>query len=496
MSSHALSPWLAQRRAGILLHPTSLPGPLKHGDLGHGAYRFVEFAAAAGFTIWQVLPLGPTHEDGSPYQCLSAHAGNPLLISLDWLRDRGWLTLPDQPGGDGAFRRLALTEAFDNFARQADATWQAKLADFSAEQAHWLDDYVLFIALRGEQGNRPWMYWPADLRHRDKKALAAARRRLAKEIEQIRFEQFIFFTQWSELKAYAAQHDILLFGDMPIFVAQDSTDVWACRELFEVDIEGKPQRVAGVPPDFFSETGQLWGNPLYDWQAMAKDGFAWWVERMRTHLLLFDMVRIDHFRGLEAFWAIPADAETALSGAWEKAPGEALLERLHDAFHQLPVIAEDLGFITPEVHALRRQFGLPGMLILQFGFDGDSNNIYLSHNHEPNMVVYTATHDNDTTLGWYQSLTPETQRYVDEYLGGSREQMPWPMIRTALRSVATLAVLPMQDILELGEGHRMNVPGTCEGNWGWRFDWSQLPTNLVDRMHGLIRLYGRLGGAA
>ncbi len=482
-----------ERRAGILLHITSLPGGIGNGDLGPEAYRFVEFLAASAVSVWQVLPLGPTHDDGSPYQCLSVHAGNPLLISLEWLQDKGWLeSSAVVPGDVGNGYRIAwLQLAWKGFQQRATTQEKRELDDFAATHADWLDDFSLYTALRRELNELAWPQWPKALRDRQPLALEQARMRLGEVIDSIRFQQYIFFQQWHQLRSYARQHGVLLFGDMPIFVAHDSAEVWAHREYFTVDEQGNPQTIAGVPPDYFSATGQLWGNPLYRWERMQEDGFAWWVGRMRTQLELFDFVRIDHFRGFEACWEIPGGAETAMEGHWVKAPGEALLNALCDAFHALPLVAEDLGVITAEVDALRNKFGLPGMKILQFAFGGDASNPYLPHNHENRSVVYTGTHDNDTTPGWYASLTEAEKSHVSAYLGHPAEEMPWPLIRTALASVACLAMLPMQDVLELGGEYRMNMPGTVEGNWGWRFSWDQVDASLSSHLSNLVHLYGR-----
>ncbi len=482
-----------RRRAGLLLHVTSLPGGVGNGDLGPEAYRFIEFLSASAFSVWQVLPLGPTHDDGSPYQCLSVHAGNPLLISLEWLQGRGWL----ESAGKGEemsaaeYRLSCLQQAWNGFRQRATEEERAQLEAFVSEHAEWLDDFALYMALRQEQEGRAWSQWPEPLRDREPAALDEARERLRDTIEAICFQQYLFFRQWSELRTYAREHGVLLFGDMPIFVAYDSAEVWAHREYFTVDERGRALTVAGVPPDYFSATGQLWGNPLYRWDRMQEDGFRWWIERMRTQLELFDFVRIDHFRGFEACWEIPGDAQTAIEGRWVKVPGEALLNTLRETFHALPLVAEDLGVITPEVEALRDRFGLPGMKILQFAFGGDAGNPYLPHNHQRRSVVYTGTHDNDTTLGWYRSLDDGVKGHLEEYLGHPGEKMPWPLIRTALASVACLAMLPMQDILELGSEHRMNTPGTTEGNWRWRFRWEQVDGNLPSRLSHLNRLYGR-----
>ncbi len=477
-----------------MLHPTSLPGRDDNGDMGHAAYRFIEFLAASGVSVWQMLPLGPTHEDGSPYQCLSAHAGDPRLISLDWLVDRGWLKNAEieKASIGSSFRRTCLQQAFVFFNQHANSAQRQDFSEFCQRQAYWLDSYALYMAIRKSQNNCGWPDWPQALRDGKAQALEEARQGLQDDIGYVKFEQYVFFRQWAELKNYAHSHGVYLFGDMPIFVAHDSSDVWSNRCYFLLDEGGQPEVVAGVPPDYFSETGQRWGNPLYDWPCMAEDGFQWWVQRMQTQLELFDIVRIDHFRGFEACWEIPAEEETAINGRWVSAPGKALLQSLNQAFSGLPLVAEDLGLITAEVNALRQRFHLPGMRILQFAFGSGANNPYLPHNYERNTVVYTGTHDNDTTLGWYESLPDETRKDIDNYLGYAvDETMPWPLIRMALASVANMAVIPLQDVLELGSEGRMNVPGTTEGNWRWRFNDDALTVELSARLNKLISCYGR-----
>ena len=474
---------LDKRRAGVLLHPTSLPG----GDLGPNAYRFADFLAQAGFSVWQMLPLGPTrHDDASPYNCLSAHAGNPRLVSPGRIGEWGWLE--PATAGDG---REALHHAFRAFGSRASGEERAAYEAFRESEQAWLEDYALFEALRKEHHGLAWWEWPPALRDRGPDALGQARARLAADIEEVRFEQFVFARQWRELKAYANERGVLLFGDMPIFVAHDSTEVWAHREYFLLDAAGQPLMVAGVPPDYFSATGQRWGNPLYDWERMRADGFRWWTIRLRTELQRFDLIRVDHFRGFEACWEIPAAAATAENGRWAKAPGRELFAALTRELGALPLVAEDLGFITPAVHALREQYGFPGMKILQFAFDSGPDNPYLPHNHSADCVVYTGTHDNDTTRAWFEDLPPEKQLAVVEYLGYRHEPMPWPLIRAALMSVARLAVLPLQDILGLGRGQRMNTPGTTSGNWRWRFEWDQLTEDVGAKLKRLIALYGR-----
>lgn len=479
-----------------MLHITSLPGELGNGDLGEEAHRFIEFLAATGVSVWQTLPLGQAHGDGSPYQCLSVHAGNPNLIDLDWLARKGWLVMPPLPDSREPaveYRQSCLREAYSGFRERADEWTCNDYQGFVHVHRKWLDDYALFTVLREEFHGRAWYEWPGPYRNREIAALAEARRRLRHEIGRVKFEQYLFFRQWHELKVHAHQKGVLLFGDVPIFVAHDSADVWVHREYFDLDAAGAMRVTAGVPPDYFSETGQHWGSPHYRWERMETDGFHWWIERLRSQLDLFDWVRIDHFRGLEAFWEIPAEEKTARNGRWVKAPGEALLARIREVFGSIPLVAEDLGVITPEVEALRDRFGLPGMKILQFAFDNDSNNPYLPHNHLPNSVVYTGTHDNDTTLSWFESLERSKQEPILEYLGYPRLKMPWALVQCALASVCRLAVFPMQDVLELGAGCRMNTPGTTLGNWRWRFSWDQLTEERVLTLKRLVKLYGRGG---
>lgn len=482
-----------QRRAGVLLHPTSLPGGAGNGDLGPEAYRFVDFIADCGLRLWQTLPLGPPHEDLSPYQCLSVHAGNFRLISLQLLVDQGWLddAVLDESGDLDAQRKVRLTAAYNGFQRKASEEERESFVLFKKDHARWLDDFALYQAVRTGHGGRAWYNWPDALRDRDADALDGERKRLAAQLEQVYFEQFLFYRQWKQLRCYANDRGVLLFGDIPIFVAQDSADVWAHREWFFVDESGQLEVVAGVPPDYFSETGQRWGNPHYRWDVLKNDGFGWWLERIRSQMEMFDLVRIDHFRGFEAYWEIDAQAETAIDGRWVKGPGESFFQVLKQVFGDLPLVAEDLGVITPEVTALRKQFELPGMKILQFAFDGSSDNPYLPHNHEELSVVYTGTHDNNTTLGWYHELSDEQREAVRHYLGDSSEPMPALLVRTALASVARLAVIPMQDILGLDAAHRMNIPGITEGNWRWRFEWDQVQPEHRQRLQDWIRLYGR-----
>lgn len=486
---------LNKRRAGVLLHITSLPGTGERGELGQEAYNFVNFLHDSGVSVWQTLPLGMPHGDGSPYQCLSAHAGNPALIDIDGLVKLDWLLLSEQCEecqGTSAFNKSCLvTKAFNGFLARANQKDKDDFADFCQKKAYWLDDFALFIALRIVFNQQCWNQWPEPFKERDMSALNEARRRLATSIEDIKFEQYVFFRQWMALKAYANERGVLLFGDIPIFVSYDSSDVWAHREVFKLDESGEMLVVAGVPPDYFSETGQRWGNPHYDWNYLNKTGFAWWIERMQTQLEQFDILRIDHFRGLEAAWEIPADEPTAQNGQWVKAPGKDLLNAIKTQLGSMPLVAEDLGIITDEVDALRDEFLLPGMKILQFAFGSGPDNPYLPDHYERNCVVYTGTHDNDTTIGWSQSISEYEKNYIYEYLGKPSMPLHCAIIQAALASVANLAVIPMQDILELGSEARMNTPGTTVGNWNWRFQWDQLSHDQTTRFTHLVALFNR-----
>ncbi len=482
---------LDRRRAGVLLHISSLPGSGDNGDLGLEAYRFIDTLSACGISVWQTLPVNPTHVDGSPYQCLSAHAGEPALISLDWLAARGWLSKKPTHKTALSEKQAGLQQAFSAFKKDLYSPYHHTYAKFVKSHAWWLDDYALFTALRQKYRLKPWQQWPPALRDRQRSALMLARLRLGSQIAQIQFEQFVFFEQWRELRDYARQRGIVLFGDMPIFVASDSADVWSRRKYFDIDERGRCRVVAGVPPDYFSATGQRWGNPHYNWERLKADGFSWWIERLNTQLELYDWIRIDHFRGFETYWEIPAGSETAINGRWVKAPGEELLDTLFKTFGALPLVAENLGTLTREVEALRHKFDIPGMLVLQFAFDGNPDNPYLPQNHTENSVVYTGTHDNDTSLAWFESLPVAQQAYVRACLGNPQLGMPEALIQAAFRSVARLAIIPMQDILGLGKGHRMNTPGTTENNWRWRFTWDWLTQQKLDELALQIRIHGR-----
>lgn len=485
-----------QRRAGVLLHPTSLPGYIDNGDIGHEAYRFIEFLNACGFKVWQMLPLGPTHEDKSPYQCLSSHAGNPLLISLDWLEDRGWLNrkAPCMDENNENFRLKCLHYAGEVFYENNDNAWMSKLDEFTKKNVSWLDDYTLFMTFKKRYQNIPWYDWPDSEKHRDADTLENARSEYQYTIKQIVFEQFIFFTQWHEIRDYAKKYEVELFGDMPIFVARDSADVWAQRDNFLIDVNGEMEFISGVPPDAFTEAGQRWGNPLYNWEYMKSNEYDWWKERFRTQLELFDIVRIDHFRSLQACWQIPNDDETAINGRWVEVPGCEMLSKLFETFHPLPLVAEDLGVITEKVVELKNKFNLPGMKVLQFAFNDNNDNPHLPHNHEVNDVVYTGTHDNDTTLGWMSDEHNYNKTFFEDYSGliiESTEQGLWTMIRLAMSSVSFLSVIPMQDILVLDTNSRMNIPGTVGGNWLWRFEWQQVKPEMIEKLSHIITLYQR-----
>jgi len=490
-----MSSLLDKRRAGVLLHITSLPGSEECGDLGLEAYNFVNFLHDTGLSVWQTLPLGMPHGDGSPYQCLSAHAGNPALINVDWLVNRGWLKNSERcidcQVGHEFSKSCLISKAFYGFQSLANAAEHLEFEQFCRDKASWLDDFALFIAFRNVFAHMSWNQWPTELKQRNPDALKEARHLLKEALQCIKFEQYVFFRQWHELKAYAAQQGVLLFGDIPIFVSYDSADVWANREVFKLNAAGDMDVVAGVPPDYFSSNGQRWGNPHYNWGYLQNTGFKWWLQRLESQYEMFDILRIDHFRGFEAAWEIPGNEDTAKNGKWVTAPGRELLQAIQQAFPTLSLVAEDLGIITPEVEALRDDFHLPGMKILQFAFDGNPNNPYLPMNYERNSVVYTGTHDNDTTLGWYGYLPEADKQRINDYQGWSNIPMPNALIHMALGSVSNLAIIPMQDILCLGTADRMNTPGTTEGNWRWRFEWSQLSGDKASYLAHLVRIFGR-----
>lgn len=502
----AVHRFLSERRSGVLLHPTSLPNSEQYqavaegrgqGTLGVDAYRFIDWMHEAGFQVWQMLPLGPTLEDRSPYQSLSSHAGNPDLISLDWLHQQGWVRADDllepQPeSGQLSTRARYASSFYRHLHEEASTEWYEAFNTFCLERSWWLNDFALFCALRDHFKTAPWVTWPEPLRKREAQTLEHYRTLLAYEISVVLFEQFAFYRQWSALKHYANSRGILLFGDIPMFVGHDSSDVWAGQENFLLNEDGYAKTVAGVPPDYFSATGQHWGNPHYDWEKMRSDGFTWWTQRMRTQAELFDLVRIDHFRGFESFWEIPGDSIDASNGQWVRAPGRELLSTLTAELPTLILVAENLGLITDEVEALRLDFDLPGMLILQFAFDSNPDNPHLPHNHLPNNIVYTGTHDNDTSLGWWQSLNEHQQHHVRRYCLESAMGLPWMLVELALASTARLSIIPLQDFLQLDGHARFNTPGTAKGNWSWQFQWHDIPSDLSVRIRHLNAMFGRL----
>ncbi len=468
--------WIDHRRSAVLLHITSLPGPFHKGVLGEEARSFIDSLVAGGFSVWQFLPLGPTHGHGSPYESLSTFAGNPELIDLRECISGGWLDADVLKGDISSDMHEVLrgkaSEAFWNSIGN-NAELQQAVEGFRHANAYWLDDYALFATLKTVFHDGAWWQWPVALRDRDPEAIKNITTDYQQLLRKTIFEQFVFFRQWHNLKAYAEEKGVQLFGDLPIYVAHDSADVWANRASFTVNEIGLCNEVAGVPPDYFSKTGQRWGNPLYHWETMQADNFAWWVRRVRHQLELMHMLRIDHFRALEAFWVIPGESEDGIIGEWRKAPGQALLSTLQQELGHLPLIAEDLGIITEEVTALREAFGLPGMTIVQFAFGGDDNNPYLPGNFAEDAVVYTGTHDNDTTMGWFNSADEAVRQHALRVLDATADDMPWALIECALASPAILAVIPMQDLLELGTEAKFNTPGTLDNNWSWRM--SSLP---------------------
>lgn len=496
------------RSSGVLLHPTSLPGPFGIGELGQYARAFVDWLALAGQKYWQVMPLGPTGYGDSPYQAFSAFAGNPYLIDLNALREHGLLedkdfnVLPEFNPGKVDFgqqyvwRNQMLERAYARYAFGDAQHLKPDFDAFKAEEADWLDDYALFMALKNAHGGLPWNAWEPGTRDRDPQVIASARTRLKEEIERVKFIQFLFFRQWTVLRRYAAEKGIEIIGDIPIFVAMDSSDAWANRDQFYFDDQGQPTVVAGVPPDYFSETGQLWGNPLYNWDVMDRDGYQWWIKRFQGSLKLFDVIRIDHFRGFAASWEIPFPAETAIHGQWVPARGHEMFEAVRNALGTLPIIAEDLGVITPDVETLRDDFDFPGMAVLQFAFGGGdfSVNDFLPHNLRENQVVYTGTHDNDTTRGWWRNADELERHNFRVYTSSdpTEDTFAAQLTRMAFESRARLAVVPLQDLLNLGTEARMNLPGTTgQHNWTWRYAAADLRPDLARSLRDLTEATGR-----
>ena len=500
---------MTQRTSGILLHPTSLPSDWGIGDFGPGAYAFIDFLRTSGQRVWQMLPLGPTGYGDSPYQSLSAFAGNPMLISPDLLLVKGLLHngdiekpwFPDDHvdfAGVIPFKYELLKKAHSNFIADKPSAIVQRYNQFCTEHAHWLDDYCLFAALKGFHKNGPWTRWPEELIQRRPEAISTWSKKLENETERHRFIQFLFFDQWEKLHCYATSQSIRIIGDIPLFVAHDSSDVWSHQEWFYLDKQGEPTVVAGVPPDYFSETGQRWGNPLFNWQQLKDEGYSFWIKRFELLSFMFDFIRIDHFRGFAGYWEIPADEETAINGIWKKGPGtELFLAIERELGSDVPIIAEDLGVITEDVTQMLSELGFPGMAVLQFGFeavkDGVNSSLFLPHNHHLNQVIYTGTHDNDTVRGWWDKQPEEVKDFTRRYLNSDGRIIHTDMIRAALASVAVLAIFPLQDLFGCGNEARMNIPGTSSGNWQWRLLSKDLSSDLANSLLKMTQLYGRTG---
>jgi 4-alpha-glucanotransferase len=503
------------RCSGILLHVTSLPGPHGIGDLGASACEFVDLLATARQKIWQVLPLNPTGYGDSPYQGFSAFAGNPLLIDLEALQQQGLVQTGDLPRAPAAlndnvdygwvieFKLAALRRAAENFFLAGSSGDLDAFELFCSQNKFWLDDYALFMACKDTHKGAVWTEWDAELRRHSPAALEELEAKLSHELSIFKYWQFEFFRQWEKLKSYCHERGVSVMGDIPIYVAHDSADVWAHPDLFQLDGQGRPTVVAGVPPDYFSATGQLWGNPIYRWDEVAKTDYAWWAERFRASLKLFDSVRLDHFRGFEAYWEVPAGALTAANGRWVKGPGSEFFRAMQAGLGDLPVVAENLGVLTPEVEAIRKEFGFPGISILQFAFGNDPQGpSFRPHNYERELAAYTGVHDNDTTVGWWTSSgigdstrTPEDVHkehgFARAYLGFKDEPVHWVLIRAVLASVANIAIVPLQDVLGLGSEARMNLPGTIGRNWKWRYRRGAITPEILGHLTELTRLYDR-----
>ena len=494
-----------ERSSGILFHPTSLPGKYGIGTLGKEAYAFIDFLKKSRQKLWQIFPLGPTGYGDSPYQSFSSFAGNPYLIDFDLLIEAHLLSeedLRDVFFGDneeyidyGAIYNQEyplLRKAYENFKSSDNHEMKENLEHFKRENASWLNDYSLYISLKNHFNGLPWNEWAHDIKNREHGAMEHYRNELADDIEYHNFIQFLFFKQWGDVKRYANENGIKIIGDIPIFVAADSSDAWANPEIFLFDEERKPVKVAGVPPDYFSATGQLWGNPLYNWQKLKETNYSWWVERVRANLSTCDIIRIDHFRGFEAYWAVPYGDDTAINGQWEPGPGIDLFNAIKSQLGELPIIAEDLGLMTQGVIDLREATGFPGMKILGFAFDSGEENDYLPHTYTKNCVVYTGTHDNDTLIGWFQKAKEEDRQFARDYLNSrSDDEIHWDAIRGAWSSVASMAISPVQDFLGLGSEARINTPGVAAGNWQWRLRHGVLTDELAERIAKLTRVYSR-----
>ncbi len=494
---------LKERSSGILLHPTSLPGKYGIGTLGKAAFEFIDFLVNARQQYWQILPLGPTGYADSPYQCFSAHAGNPNLIDLDLLVKARLLHADDLSEfphfsnervdfeGVQQTRLPLLRKAYHSFTLYADNLEKMAYRNFLKDQSKWINDYALFRAIKANRDQKPWYHWENPLKMRDTEAIKAIQATLHDEVDFHKFMQFLFFRQWNAVKEYAHSHKVKIIGDIPLYVALDSADAWANPEIFEFDDQRNPIRVGGVPPDYFSETGQLWGNPLFRWDKLKETGYQWWIDRIRTNLNLYDIIRIDHFRGFAAYWAVPYNEKTAINGEWVPCPGKEFFDALQAEFGNLPIIAEDLGVITPDVEELRDGFDLPGMKILQFAFDSSEANDYIPHNYVKNCLVYTGTHDNDTVVGWFNHASEEDRKYVLDYLYTNEHEIHWAFLRLAWSSVAYTAIVPMQDLLGLDTSARMNLPGTTQDNWQWRVNARDFTPELASRLAHLTTLYGR-----
>ena len=495
------------RASGILLHPTSLPGPDGIGDLGPEAYRWVDFLKASGTQIWQVLPLGPTGYGDSPYQCFSAFAGNPYLISPLLLLEDGLLDLADlkaRPllpadrvdfGPTIIWKTELVNRAFSHYKKNANPNIKGDFEKFQIENKFWLADFSVFMAIKESQNGSPWNLWPRELKFREADALNDINNFLSDAILKYQFEQFLFFRQWNRLHQYAKRQGVQILGDMPFVIALDSADVWANPDLFLLDSELTPTLVAGVPPDYFSVTGQLWGNPLYRWENHISQNFKWWVDRLGSVLKQVDLVRLDHFRGFSAAWHVPYGEKTAINGHWLPGPAMQLFETFHKNFPAMPIIAEDLGVITEDVENLRDRFNLPGMKILQFAFGGDPEDDFLPHHYPINCFAYTGSHDNDTAQGWYNNANPREQKFCRSYLNCSENEIAWGMMRAIWQSVAATVVAPMQDLLSLDSSARMNLPGSESGNWTWRMPSDALDETLKGRLRNMNFLYSRLPAA-
>jgi 4-alpha-glucanotransferase len=492
-----------ERSSGILLHPTSLPGRYGIGTLGKEAFHFIDFLSKSKQKLWQILPLGPTGFADSPYQCFSSAAGNPLLIDLDVLVSEGLLEKKDLAGmetfDDGPVnygkvitnKYPLLKKAMVNFKAKAEKEHKKDFHDFIVENNSWLEDYALFMSLKEHFKQKPWYQWTKPLKTRKESALKPFYSQLEDQIEFHKFIQYLFFRQWLAVKDYAHEKNILIIGDIPLYVALDSVDAWANTDLFQFDADKNPVAVGGVPPDYFSATGQLWGNPLYNWEVLKKGNYKWWIDRIKSNLVLYDIIRIDHFRGFAAYWSVPYGEKTAVNGEWIKCPGMELFKQIRQELGELPIIAEDLGVITDDVVELRDSFGLPGMKILQFAFDSSEENDYIPYNFTRNCVVYTGTHDNDTVKGWFDKAKPEDKKYVLEFMNTKGEDICMDFLRLAWASVARTAIVPMQDLLGLGNEARMNLPGTTTNNWMWRAKSQDFSKEIAARLAYLTSLYGR-----